>query len=78
MTTRTLLKSATALAGLVLPLAAFGPALAQDQTNLRMTIWSANEAHLAMLNEIADGLPSKTPALPSPSTPCPSTATRRR
>nr|WP_244404020.1 sugar ABC transporter substrate-binding protein [Pelagibacterium halotolerans] len=63
MHTRTLLKSATALAGLALPLAAFGPALAQDQVDLRMTIWSANEAHLAMFNEIADGFTELHPGV---------------
>lgn len=63
MHTRMLLKSATALAGLALPLAAFGPALAQDQIDLRMTIWSANEAHLAMFNEIADGFAELHPGV---------------
>lgn len=60
MINATFLKSATALAGLALPLAAFGPAQAQD---LRMTIWSANEAHLAMLNEIADGFAEQNPGV---------------
>lgn len=63
MKTRTLLKSATALAGLALPLAVFGPALAQEDVNLRMTIWSANEAHLEMLNEIADGFAAENPGV---------------
>jgi len=53
MTDLRTLKSAAALAGLVLPLAAAAPAAAQDQVELRMTIWSANEAHLAMFNDIA-------------------------
>jgi len=56
---KTLLKSA--LAGLALPLTAFGPALAQEQVDLRMTIWSANEAHLAMFNEIAEGFKASHP-----------------
>ena len=60
MTSMNTLKSATALAGLILPLAA-GPVLAQDQIDLRMTIWSANEAHLAMFNEIAAGFTETHP-----------------
>jgi|TARA_A100001391_G_scaffold86805_1_gene57087 multiple sugar transport system substrate-binding protein len=60
MTSKTILKSATALSGLVLPFVA-GAALAQDQVDLRMTIWSANEAHLAMFNEIADGFTQTHP-----------------
>jgi len=47
MTLKSHLKSATALAALV---ALTGVAAAQD---LRVTIWSANEAHLALFNEIA-------------------------
>jgi multiple sugar transport system substrate-binding protein len=47
------LKSAAAIAGIILPLAMGGVAWAQDATNLRMTIWSANEAHLALFNDIA-------------------------
>jgi ABC-type sugar transport system, periplasmic component len=49
------LKASAACAGIVLGLAAAGTAQAQDAVNLRMTIWSANEAHLAMFNEIAEG-----------------------
>ncbi|WMT86164.1 sugar ABC transporter substrate-binding protein [Pelagibacterium sp. 26DY04] len=60
MTSMNTLKSTTALAGLILPLAA-GPVLAQDQIDLRMTIWSANEAHLAMFNEIAAGFTETHP-----------------
>lgn len=59
MTSRTL-KTTTALAGLLLPLAA-GAAAAQEQVDLRMTIWSANEAHLAMFNEIAAGFTETHP-----------------
>jgi len=47
------LKSAAALAGIILPLAMSGVAWAQDAVNLRMTLWSANEAHLALFNDIA-------------------------
>jgi multiple sugar transport system substrate-binding protein len=42
--------AATALAG---PMALAGTALAQDAVNLRMTIWSANQAHLDLFNGIA-------------------------
>jgi multiple sugar transport system substrate-binding protein len=47
------LKATAALAGIMLPLAFSGVAWAQDAVNLRMTTWSANEAHLALFNEIA-------------------------
>lgn len=50
MTFKSHLKSATALAALMAPLALAGGVAAQE---LRMTIWSANEAHLALFNEIA-------------------------
>jgi multiple sugar transport system substrate-binding protein len=53
MTKLTHLKSAAALAGILVPLAWSGVAWAQDAINLRMTTWSANEAHLTMLNGIA-------------------------
>lgn len=55
------LKASSALAGIILGLAATGTAWAQDAVNLRMTIWSANEAHLAMFNEIAEGFKSTHP-----------------
>ncbi len=32
-----------------------GAAAAQDAVKLRMTIWSANEAHLKLFNDIAAG-----------------------
>ncbi|RUT28580.1 sugar ABC transporter substrate-binding protein [Arsenicitalea aurantiaca] len=57
----TRLKSATALAALIVPLAFAGNAWAQDTVNLRMTIWSANEAHLAMFNEIAAAYQAENP-----------------
>ena len=38
-------------AGIVLPMAM--PALAQDTIDLRMAIWSANDAHLKLFNSIA-------------------------
>jgi multiple sugar transport system substrate-binding protein len=49
MTKLSNLTLAAAIAGISLPLAL--PAAAQD---LRMTIWSANEGHLALFNEIAE------------------------
>ena len=55
------LKASAAIAGIVLGLAATGTAWAQDAVNLRMTIWSANEAHLAMFNEIAEGFKATHP-----------------
>ena len=57
----TFLKSSVALGSLLLPLAWSGTAWAQDAINLRMTIWSANEAHLAMFNEIAAGFKQTHP-----------------
>lgn len=57
----TALKSTVALTGLLLPLAWSGTSWAQDAINLRMTIWSANEAHLAMFNEIAEGFKATHP-----------------
>ena len=60
MNTRYLKTSAASL-GIVLGLAAAGTAWAQDSVNLRMTIWSANEAHLAMFNEIAAGFQESHP-----------------
>ena len=45
----TKLRMAALAAGIALPMAAV-PALAVD---IRMAIWSANEAHLALFNEIA-------------------------
>ena len=55
------LKASAAIAGIVLGLAASGTVWAQDAVNLRMTIWSANEAHLAMFNEIAEGFKATHP-----------------
>ncbi len=59
--TKHLLKTTAATAGIILSLAAAGTAWAQDAVNLRMTIWSANEAHLAMFNEIAEGFKATHP-----------------
>ena len=59
--TRHLLKTTAASVGIILGLAAAGTAWAQDAVNLRMTIWSANEAHLAMFNEIAEGFKTTHP-----------------
>lgn len=44
--------TACALA-LIGSLALAGAAAAQDAVKLRMTIWSANEAHLKLFNDIA-------------------------
>jgi multiple sugar transport system substrate-binding protein len=59
--TNHLLKATAASAGIILGLAAAGTAWAQDAVNLRMTIWSANEAHLAMFNSIAEGFKTTHP-----------------
>ncbi len=40
-----------------------GTTMAQDDTELRMTIWSANEAHLGMFNEIADSFEATHPGV---------------
>ena len=55
------LKTSAASLGIILGLAATGTAWAQDSVDLRMTIWSANEAHLAMFNEIAEGFQESHP-----------------
>ena len=47
------LKSVLAALALTVPLACSGIAKAEDAINLRMTIWSAAEAHLKLFNEIA-------------------------
>jgi multiple sugar transport system substrate-binding protein len=60
MTLKSQLKSATALAALLAPLALAGGAAAQE---LRMTIWSANEAHLALFNEIAADYAAANPGV---------------
>jgi len=54
MTHMSNLKASAALAGILLPLAFGGVAWAQDAVNLRMTTWSANEAHMALFNGIAE------------------------
>jgi multiple sugar transport system substrate-binding protein len=59
--TNHLLKATAASAGIILGLAAAGTAWAQDAVNLRMTIWSANEAHLAMF--------TRSPKVSKPPTP---------
>ncbi len=61
MNRRSILKATAATAGILLPLAWSGTAWAQDAVNLRMTIWSANEAHLAMFDEIAAGFKETHP-----------------
>ena|SRR5215217_8269123 len=61
MTRLSMLKATAATAGILLPLAWSGVSWAQDAVNLRMTIWSANEAHLALFNEIAEGFTATHP-----------------
>ncbi|CDP49921.1 N-Acetyl-D-glucosamine ABC transport system, sugar-binding protein [Devosia sp. DBB001] len=60
MTRITQLKAAAFAAGIMLPLMA-GTALSQDAVNLRMTLWTANEAHLKLFNEIADAYKANHP-----------------
>ncbi len=55
------LKSAIAALALTVPLAWSGISTAQDAINLRMTIWSAAEAHLKLFNEIAAGFKKDHP-----------------
>ncbi len=55
------LKSALAALALAVPLACSGIARADDAVNLRMTIWSAAEAHLKLFNEIAAGFKKDHP-----------------
>ncbi|ULJ75266.1 ABC transporter substrate-binding protein [Rhizobium gallicum] len=59
------LKSQVAALAVAVPLAIMLPwggiANAQDAVNLRMTIWSANEAHLKLFNEIAAGFKKDHP-----------------
>jgi multiple sugar transport system substrate-binding protein len=55
------LKVAAAIAGITLPLTLGGAALADDPVNLRMTIWSAAPAHLALFNDIAAGFAKTHP-----------------
>ncbi|KXF75458.1 sugar ABC transporter substrate-binding protein [Paramesorhizobium deserti] len=55
------LKSAVAALAIAMPLGWASIANAQDAVNLRMTIWSANEAHLKLFNEIAVGFKKDHP-----------------
>ena len=55
------LKSTACALALVGSFAFAGGAIAQDAVNLRMTIWSANEAHLKLFNEIAAGFKKDHP-----------------
>ena len=55
------LKSTACALALVGSFALAGAAIAQDAVNLRMTIWSANEAHLKLFNEIAAGFKKDHP-----------------
>jgi multiple sugar transport system substrate-binding protein len=53
------LRLAALAAGIAIPMAAM-PAMAQD---IRMAIWSANEAHLALFNEIAAAYTAANPGV---------------
>ncbi|MCJ9751658.1 sugar ABC transporter substrate-binding protein [Neorhizobium sp. BETTINA12A] len=55
------LKSAVAALAVAVPLCWSGIANAQDAVNLRMTIWSANEAHLKLFGDIAAGFKKDHP-----------------
>lgn len=55
MNNRFKLKSTACALALIGSFTLGGVATAQDAVNLRMTIWSANEAHLKLFNEIAAG-----------------------
>jgi len=54
------IRKAAALAGITLPLLATS-VFAQDAVNLRMTLWTAAEAHLKLFNEIADAYKATHP-----------------
>lgn len=60
MTRLSKLMLATAITGGLYGAALSGSAAAQE---LRMTIWSANEAHLALFNEIAEGFSTNHPGV---------------
>lgn len=49
-----------AMAGFLVTSGLVSPALSQE---LRMAIWSANEAHLALFNEIADEFEASHPGV---------------
>jgi multiple sugar transport system substrate-binding protein len=55
------LKSCATALALGLSLTVFGNASAQEAVNLRMTIWSANEAHLKLFNDMAAGFKQSHP-----------------
>lgn len=57
------LKSTACALALIGSVALAGAARAQDAVNLRMTIWSANEAHLKLFNEIAAGFKKDHPTV---------------
>ncbi|TQN60557.1 sugar ABC transporter substrate-binding protein [Agrobacterium tumefaciens] len=57
------LKSTACALALIGSVALAGAAIAQDAVNLRMTIWSANEAHLKLFNEIAAGFKKDHPTV---------------
>ncbi|EJN02314.1 sugar ABC transporter substrate-binding protein [Phyllobacterium sp. YR531] len=55
------LKSCVAALAIGLSLTVFGNASAQNAVKLRMTIWSANEAHLKLFNDMAAGFKQTHP-----------------
>lgn len=55
------LKSAAAALAISVSMGCSGLAAAQEAVNLRMTIWSANEAHLKLFNAIAEGFTAQHP-----------------
>ncbi|MBA8876472.1 ABC transporter substrate-binding protein [Phyllobacterium myrsinacearum] len=61
MSNRINLKAFAAALAVGLSLAAIGTASAQEAVNLRMTIWSANEAHLKLFNDMAAGFKQSHP-----------------
>jgi len=61
MTDRKTIQLRSIVAGLALSLGLLAGAMAQAPVKLRMTIWSANEAHLKLFNGIADGFKKTQP-----------------
>ncbi|TCU20252.1 ABC transporter substrate-binding protein [Rhizobium sullae] len=61
MSNRLRMKYAAIMGSAVLSLGLASSAMAQDAVKLRMTIWSANEAHLKLFNDIAAGFNKARP-----------------
>src|SRR5215204_4886200 len=60
---RGVLPAALRLAGSLALCMAFAGGAAAQEVKLRMTIWSANEAHLKLFNSIAEGFKSQNPGV---------------